>query len=414
MITPDDDSARLQALREYAILDTVSEQEFDDVTALASCICGTPVSLISLIDENRQWFKSKCGFDVFETARCAGFYAQPLTETTTLIIEDVLCDPRFALNPLVLRYPKIRFYAGAPLIGPGGHVLGTLCVIDTEPRTLSAPQVEALEALSRQVVALFESRVRLFDHRKAVGALLQSEKLAAVGRLASSIAHEINNPLEAVTNLLYLSRSHAILPDVKEWLEQAEIELRRVSIVANQKLRFQKQPLGPKAVSSASLVSSTLALYRSRLQNARIVVEERMRVNVSVECCEADICQALGNLVANAIDAMPEGGRLVVRSRRTRNWKTGDAHLALTVADTGSGMAQETRHCAFTPFFTTKGISGSGLGLWISKTIMERHRGKIAMRSNQCHGTVVSVHLPILNDLGSPTNPSVVEATCGA
>jgi two-component system, NtrC family, sensor kinase len=412
---PEDEPARLQTLGRYVILDTMAEQEFDDATALASYICGTPISLISLVDQKRQWFKSRVGLDVSETSRAESFCAHTLTEPGTLIVEDALRDPRFAENPLVLGDPNIRFYAGAPLIAPNGHVLGTLCVIDTKPRDLAAPQVAALEALARQVMALFESRLRLLDNRKAADALLQSEKLAAVGRLASSIAHEINNPLEAITNLLYLSRRQAILPEVKDLLDQAEIELRRVSIVANQKLRFHKQALEPRAVPCASLVSSTLALYESRLQNAGIVVQERMRVNPPVECWEADISQVLGNLLANAVDAMPNGGRLLVRSRKTRDGKTGGAYFALTVADTGTGMALETRHNAFQPFFTTKGIGGSGLGLWLSKTIMERHGGKISIRSTQrygCPGTVVVLHLPLRDDVDSPACPPADEASC--
>jgi two-component system, NtrC family, sensor kinase len=414
---PEDELARLQALQRYNILDTMAEQEFDDATALASYICGTPISLISLVDQDRQWFKSKVGLDVSQTSRAESFCAHTLTEPRTLIVEDALCDPRFAENPLVLGDPNIRFYAGAPLITPSGHVLGTVCVIDTKPRTLSTPQIAALEALSRQVMALFESRVRLLDNRRAADALLQSEKLAAVGRLASSIAHEINNPLEAVTNLLYLCRRQAIMPDVKQWLDEAEIELRRVSAVANQKLRFQQQPLRPKAVPCGSLITSTLALYESRLQNARIIVEQRMRVNLLVECWESDICQAIGNLVANAVDAMPAGGRLVIRSRKTKDWKTGKRSLAITVADTGIGMAQQTRRSAFEPFFSTKGIGGSGLGLWINKTIMERHRGRILIRSTQRaerSGTVVVLHLPLSSEGNASACTPAMEGACGA
>ncbi len=413
---PEDETARLQALRRYAILDTMAEQEFDDATALASYICGTPISLISLVDQNRQWFKSKVGLDVSETSRAESFCAHTLTEPRVLVVEDALRDPRFAENPLVLGDPNIRFYAGAPLITPNGHVLGTVCVIDTQPRTLSPPQIAALEALSRQVMALFESRVRLLDNRKAADALLQSEKLAAVGRLASSIAHEINNPLEAVTNLLYLCRRQAIMPDVKQWLDEAEIELRRVSTVANQKLRFHRQALRPKPVCCENLVSSTLALYESRLQNANIVVEQHLREKRPVECWEADICQAIGNLVSNAVDAMPSGGRLVVRSRKTKDWKTGKTYLALTVADTGTGMTLQTQHHAFEPFFTTKGIGGSGLGLWITKTIMERHQGKILVRSTQRPerpGTVVVLQLPLWKEASSPLASPITEAAYG-
>ena len=238
---PPDEAARIAALRSYSVLDTLPEHEYEDVAALASFICGTPISLISLVDENRQWFKSRVGLDAEETPRVQSFCAHTLTQPETLIVEDAQLDDRFADNPLVTGNPNIRFYAGAPIINAEGHVLGTVCVIDTKPRALSEAQIKALETLSRQVMALLEARLLLNDNKKAATALMQSEKLAAVGRMASSMAHEINNPLEAVTNLLFLARQHAAKPDVVGWLDQAEMELRRISVIANQTLRFHKQ-----------------------------------------------------------------------------------------------------------------------------------------------------------------------------
>ncbi len=136
---------------------------------------------------------------------------------------------------------------------------------------------------------------------------MQSEKLAAVGRLASSMADEIKNPLEAVTNLLYLSRQRATDPDLAGWLDQADQELRRVSVIANQTLRFHKQSSKPQAITCLSLFSTTLSVYESRIKNAGITIEKRKRANEPVECFEGDIRQVLGNVVTNAIDAMPTG-----------------------------------------------------------------------------------------------------------
>ena len=391
---PENDAERLKTLRSYPILDTLREQSFDDVVELATFICGTPVSLISLIDERRQWFKAETGFGEEETGRAESFCAYTLTTPGTLVVEDTLLDARFRDNPLVLGNPGIRFYAGAPLVAPNGHVLGTVCVIDTKPRVLSAAQIGALEALSRQTMELLESRVRLSDHEKASAALMQSEKLAAVGRLASSMAHEINNPLEALTNLLYLARAESQNPAVQEWLEMADLELRRISIIANQTLRFHKQSTKAKPITCASLFSTTLGVYESRLRNAGIVVEKRKRALEPVECFEGDVRQVLSNLVSNAIDAMPVGGRMLVRSREATEWKTGRRELVLTIADTGTGMDRETQQRMFEAFFTTKGIGGSGLGLWISADIMMRHNGRIRIRSRSSRGTVVCLYLP--------------------
>ena len=394
---PENDDARLATLYRYSILDTPREQGYDDITALATYICRTPFSTVTLVDRDRQWFKSEVGFGTNESGRSDGFCACALMVPETLIVEDTLLDARFAENPFVLGSPKIRFYAGAPLIAPNGHVLGTVCVFDTKPRVLRSGQISALESLSRQVMALLEARLRLADNERAAAALMQNEKLAAVGRLASSMAHGINNPLEAVTNLLYLVRLRAEDPQILGWLNRADQELRRVSVIANQTLRFHRQTSKPRAISCLDLFSQTLDVYEAQLNNAGITVEKRKRANEPIECFEGDIRQVLGNIIANAIDAMPTGGRLLVRSRRATDWKTGRKGLAFTMADTGAGMDRETRRRLFEAFFSTKGIGGSGLGLWISAEIIRRHQGKIVVRSSQSKGhtgTVVTLFLP--------------------
>ncbi len=153
---PAQETARLEALRQYQILDTPSEQAYDDFTLLASVICEVPIALISLVDAERQWFKSKVGLDVSETARNISFCGHTILDNKTLVVNDALCDQRFVNNPLVTSDPSIRFYAGAPLISPEGHALGSLCVIDRKPRALSELQKTALEALARQVVSQLE------------------------------------------------------------------------------------------------------------------------------------------------------------------------------------------------------------------------------------------------------------------
>ena len=393
---PINDASRLLALREYSILDTADEQEYDDITALASYICGTPAALITFVDEDRQWFKSSVGFAARETNRADGFCAQAINGSHVLVVEDTHLDPLFADNAFVLGAPHIRFYAGAPLTTPEGHALGTVCVIDTVPRKLSEEQLDALQALARQVMSLLESRQRMAASQRASAALMQSEKLAAVGRIASSMAHAINNPLEAITNLLFLSRAKNSDADIGAWLDLAELELRRVSVIANQTLRFHKQSTRPQPITCLDLFSTTLDLYESRLRNSGISVEKRKRANEPIECFEGDIRQVLSNIVTNAIDAMPNGGRLLVRSREATDWRSGERGIALTLADTGCGMTFETQHRMFEAFYTTKGIGGSGLGLWISADIMHRHGGRILIRSS-CgakHGTVVCLFLP--------------------
>jgi GAF domain-containing protein len=155
---PDNEAARLAALREYNILDTAPEQAFDDITKIAAFICGTPIAIMALIDKERQWFKSKVGEPKSETPREQAFCAHTILQTDILEVENALTDLRFAQNPLVTGGPNIRFYAGAPLVTPTGQALGSLCVIDREPRKLRADQKACLESLARLVMTTLELR----------------------------------------------------------------------------------------------------------------------------------------------------------------------------------------------------------------------------------------------------------------
>jgi len=155
---PDNEAERLTALREYHILDTAAEQAYDDITALAAYLCDVPIAMISLVDESRQWFKSRLGLNEQETPRDVAFCAHAILQSEPLIVRDALKDTRFSDSALATRSPHIRFYAGFPLASPEGFALGTLCAIDRKPRRLSPEQQRAMQALSRQVMALLELR----------------------------------------------------------------------------------------------------------------------------------------------------------------------------------------------------------------------------------------------------------------
>jgi PAS domain S-box-containing protein len=236
------------------------------------------------------------------------------------------------------------------------------------------------------------------ERKLAEQVLLRTEKLAAVGRLAASIAHEINNPLESVTNLIYLARSAEDLEQSREYLALAETELRRASAITSQTLRFHRQSTRPTEITCGELFGNVLGVLRGRILNADIVVEKRERANRPVLCFDGEVRQVVSNLIVNAVDAMhPCGGRLIIRSREGRDHATSRPGLVLTVADTGVGMSPETLSKIFEPFYTTKGVAGTGLGLWISKEIVERHCGSLRVRSSRRPGrtgTVFTVFLP--------------------
>ncbi len=253
--------------------------------------------------------------------------------------------------------------------------------------------------------------LEITQQRKAEQALLQSEKLAAVGRLASSISHEINNPLESITNLLYLiALSEGLPEDVAEYVHLAQSELERVSQIATQTLRFHRQAVRPTLVTAAQLVEPILSLYHGRLANSGIEVVQEMTSNTPILCLENEIRQVISNLIGNAIDAMRTGGTLTLRSHDTNEANDDAIGVRITIADNGHGMSDETMKRIFEPFFTTKDLNGTGLGLWISQEIVERHNGQLTARSSQHpehHGTVFSLFLPLAQ------NPSLGSASSG-
>ena len=232
--------------------------------------------------------------------------------------------------------------------------------------------------------------------KQAESALIQSEKLAAVGRLAASISHEINNPLEAVTNILYILEHNVRDEEAQRYIATAQSELQRVSQIVTHTLRFHRQATNPRAVTAKELLEPTLGLYHGRLMNSNVDVQVRHCGSLPVVCYEGDVRQVLNNLIGNAIDSMKTGGRLLIRTRDACLWKNNVQGIRITIADTGHGMSAEVRERIFEPFYTTKGINGTGLGLWISSGIISKHHGLIQMRSSVAKdgGTVFSLFLP--------------------
>ena len=239
------------------------------------------------------------------------------------------------------------------------------------------------------------------DRKRSEETLRRTEKLAATGRLAASIAHEINNPLEAITNLLFLLRNFSGIQDpALNYVIMAEHEAQRISEITQQTLRFYRQSTLPTRASMSELLGSVLSLYHGRLNTLGIHVEREFDPELDLFCFAGELRQVFANLIGNAVDATAAGGRLIVRARRSRNWKDGGHYgVRFVIADTGTGMDAATRERIFEAFFTTKEVIGTGLGLWVSHEIIVKHRGFVHVRSRTAEGgktsgTVFAVHIP--------------------
>lgn len=224
-----------------------------------------------------------------------------------------------------------------------------------------------------------------------------TEKLAATGRLAATVAHEINNPLEAVTNLLYLASGRVSDPTASEYLESAQYELKRIAQITRQTLGFYRDTSTPALLNVPQAIDDLLGLYEQKLSNNQICVMKECDRNAEIVVLGGEIRQVIANLLTNAIDAMKGGGTLRIRVRKISNIRNDSiSGLRITIADSGDGIPAENRLNIFQPFFTTKASVGTGLGLWISKTIVEKHHGVLQFRSRTGfrHGTVFSFTLP--------------------
>jgi PAS domain S-box-containing protein len=235
------------------------------------------------------------------------------------------------------------------------------------------------------------------DRKRAEGVLERQEQMAAIGRLTSSILHEINNPLEAVGNLIFLARQAENLVEAAGYLEQAEEELGRASQITSQGLQFHRQSSAATSTNVVDLLCSVLELFKGKLKEASVHVALAAEDAPELMCFPGEIRQVFVNLISNAIDSMAADGRLKIRVRPGTDWRTGERGVRVTLADTGVGMSVETRRHIYQAFFTTKGAQGSGLGLWVTSNIVMKHRGCIHVRS-QCApaggGTVFSLIFP--------------------
>ncbi len=259
---------------------------------------------------------------------------------------------------------------------------------DNLARLVPAIERELLEASHRK------------ERKRAELALRNAERLASLGRLAAVIAHEINNPLEAVTNVLYLLRHRADLdPLSRDYIRIADEELARVAHIVRQALSFSRGHSNVAEVRVSTVLQNVLDLYGSRMQAENVTIQKQFKCEGDIVAIEGELRQVFSNLIVNAVDAVGKGGTVVLRVSPARNCRNGGSDgIRVIIADNGTGIRPEYRNELFEPFFTTKGNKGTGLGLWISREIVEKHGGTIRLHSRTTpgsSGTVFSVFLPL-------------------
>jgi signal transduction histidine kinase len=313
------------------------------------------------------------------------------TQAIAQLHQVVEAQPPWSDFPLILLTIGGRVTVQSERLRELRRPLGNIFLLERplRPETLLSTLEIALRGRRRQ----YQIRDQMHQYARAQEALRRSEKLAVTGRLAASIAHEINNPLEAVTNLLYLIRLTPASEQTSKYLAEAEQELARVAEIAKQTLRFYREPNHPVETDIGAVLHSVLVLYNSRLAAAEIAVAvESEDSGATVLASPGELRQVIANLIGNAIDAMRHGGRLRIRISTTRR------SLRLTIGDTGSGIPPALLPAIFEPFVTTKGETGTGLGLWVTGEIIRRNGWTIRVRSRSGalqSGTTFSITMPL-------------------
>jgi signal transduction histidine kinase len=393
---PENELERLRALRSYNVLDTLSEKEYDQLTAISSQICGCSMSVISLIDENRQWFKSTFGLNVSETERQVAFCAHAInTPNEMLIVSDARLDNRFHDNPLVTGDPHLAFYAGVPLVNEDGMALGTLCVLDDKPKTLSESQLSALNALADQVMVLLELR----RNKKALEDKLQQEKERnkELEQFAFIAAHDLKSPLNGIVSmseLLIATHANGLSAEGIRMLSSIQGASGQLASLINGLLDYYRLDTSGDETKSPvhrdEIQSQLMELFASESS-----VEFQFSIQPTVVNSYGPVLlQVLLNLVSNAI----KYGDKPVTSVHIAIEETPTTY-SVTVGDNGPGIDDKFHDRLFQLFETATptdryGNRGNGIGLAIVKKRIARLGGSIDFSTQQGVGTTFTFTLP--------------------
>ncbi|MFN2260755.1 MAG: ATP-binding protein [Psychroflexus sp.] len=392
---PDNEQERLEALERYHILDTLPEEDYDNITELASSICGTKISLITLVDNNRQFFKSKKGIDITETPRDIAFCAHAIhNPEKMMIVNDASVDERFKDNPFVKENPRIGFYAGMPLVTQDGFALGTLCVLDTKPKVLKLDQINSLKRLTKLVMRLLELRQKTDD-------LSESQKIISTyqvqtEQLIFTIAHDLKSPVSSIysfLSLLKMEQFSNLNKESRQYIEYAFQSSEQMTSLINEMLTFAK--IGSKKqtkeiVNSEVIIEDIVKLNLPEIQKENIEITYHDLNDIKTQKTLFSI--VLRNLINNAIKYKSEERLLQIEiSMEDRNSK-----WVIHVKDNGNGVKKDELHKIFVPFFKEKihSDNGIGLGLAVCKKIVLNLGGDIWVNSEFGKGSTFSFSIP--------------------
>ncbi|SDW13871.1 GAF sensor signal transduction histidine kinase [Lutibacter oricola] len=380
---PKNEKERINKLNSFSILDTISESDYDNLTAIASEICNTPISLISLIDKNRQWFKSNHGLNATETKREHAFCAHAINEPEEIfIVKDARIDERFHDNPLVLGNPNVVFYAGVPLTTSDGFSLGTLCVIDNKPKSLTKKQLKTLRALSNQVMNLLYLRKSKSELEKSL--FILEEKNKTLEKFASITAHDLKSPLIGISSLTKLfTEKYATKIDKKgvsmlNVIENASNKLTRLidGLLENSKSEnFLKKK---KTDLSLTVLIDGIKTIFSYEKNLKINIKSNL---TKIHINRVVIEQILVNLISNAIKY---SNKKVVELEI--GIQENDLFYNFYIQDNGPGIEFKHHKQIFKIFEVVSlkdkfGVSGNGIGLATVKNLVEKSGGEIKVQS---------------------------------